>query len=667
MLILLSLYLMVMSSIYITSTFESKKNNFLYVLLIIFAQVILNFEILSLINSILVLPFLIFNVITFVLARNHWRRKNKPTIEWGIKEEFNKITKALKQDKLLYILSIFFILFLIVEFITIYLFQTSSGDALMYNFTRCTGWIQNLNLNHVLTPDTRINIMPINLELLYTWYFLFLKTERGVTIFQFIGYITAIYVLYNFLGNIGYSRRKRIWSVLVLSSFVLIGIMAYTPYSDVFVGALLFSSIYLFYLNCKEKDNTALYFSTLSLALAIGTKTTALMSLPAIGMLFLFIANKYKNFKAIKSYSIFFILNFLIFSSFNYILNFINYGNPITTNMQYMLHEFRGGFKGYFTNLIKYCFLIFDCSGIQNIDLYNKLVLFVEEKVLNLFGANLESYTSKYLPPIFVFNSTIGATASCLGAMGLFTLLPSIFKSFKNGFKKNKGIITVFAIILILNILIYSKAMVYSKFNTRYLMTFIVISSPILVLSYIKSNKNLFKWFLSGLIFLYLVIIPYTRPVELINFYSKYKQPNQSILDLTKADNEEINVFNYLKANKAKSVALFAQNKNTYTYFIGKLRFYGIKVDTPLVENIEDYNFDKYEYIVITREPILAVNIATNKSDNVICTYLDKNQNVIDKSNEKDIAMISCLSPLDYLKNNDFYIVKDFGKYIILK
>ena len=52
--------------------------------------------------------------------------------------------------------------------------------------------------------------------------------------------------------------------------------------------------------------------------------------------------------------------------------------------------------------------------------------------------------------------------------------------------------------------------------------------------------------------------------------------------------NEEINVYNYLKANKAKSVALFAQNKNTYTYFIGKLRFYGIKVDTPLVENIEE-------------------------------------------------------------------------------
>lgn len=667
MLILLSLYLMVMSSIYITSTFESKKNHFLYVLLIIFAQVILNFEILSLINSILVLPFLILNVVTFVLARNHWNRKGCPTINLGIKEEFNRIIKALKQDKLLSILSIFFILFLVVEFITIYLFQTSSGDALMYNFTRCTGWIQNLNLNHVLTPDTRINIMPINLELLYTWYFLFLKTERGVTIFQFIGYITSIYVLYNFLRDMAFSRRKSIWSVLVLSSFVLIGIMAYTPYSDVFVGALLFSSIYLFYLNCKEKDNTALYFSTLSLAIAIGTKTTAIMSLPAIGILFLFLASKYNNFKAIKNYSIFFIINFLVFSSFNYILNFINYGNPVTTSMQYMLHEFRGGLKGYFTNLIKYCFLIFDCSGIPNIDLYNKLILFIEEKVLNLFGSNLETYTSKYLPPIFVFNSTIGATASCLGAMGLFALLPSIFKSFKTGIKKNKGIIIAFAIILILNILIYSKAMVYSKFNTRYLMTFIVMSSPILVLSYIKSNKNLFKWFLSGLIFLYLVVVPLTRPVELISFYTKYKQPNQSILDLTKADNEEIDVYNYLKENKVKSAVLFAQNKNTYTYFIGKLRFNGVKIDTPLVENIEEYNFDKYEYVVITREPILAVNLANKKSDSVICTYLDKNQNVINKTNEKEIAMVSCLSPLEYLQNNDFYIVKDFGKYLILK
>ena len=177
MLMLLSIYLIVMSSIYITATIENKKNGFLYILLLCFSQVILNFEILSLIKSISVSPFLILNVITFVLARNHWFRKGKPTIKWGLKEEIEKIFKALKQDKILSILSILFVVFLICEFITIYLFQTSNGDALMYNFTRCTSWIQNHNLNHFLTPDTRNNIMPINLELLYTWYFLFLKMK----------------------------------------------------------------------------------------------------------------------------------------------------------------------------------------------------------------------------------------------------------------------------------------------------------------------------------------------------------------------------------------------------------------------------------------------------------------------------------------------------------
>ena len=667
MLILLSTYLIVMSSIYLTSTLANKKNSFLYILLLSFVQVILNFEILSLINSICVVHFFVLNIITFVLARIYWCRKGKPNIEWGIKKEVQKIKKALRKDKLLSFLSILFILFLVCEFITVFLFSTTSGDALMYNFTRCTNWIQNHNLNHVLTPDTRINIMPINIELLYTWYFLFLKTERGVTIFQFIGYITSIYVLYNFLGDLGYCRRKRIWSVFVFSSFVLIGIMAYTPYSDVFAGALLFSAIYLFYLNCKEKNNTTLYFSTLALALAIGTKTTAIMSLPAIGILFLFLANKYNNFKVIKNYSIFFIINFLVFSSFNYILNSINYGNPITTDMQYMLHEFRGGIKGYFTNLIKYIFLIFDCSGIQNIDLYNKFILFIEEKILGLFGTNLLSYTSKYLPPIFVFNATVGATASFLCAMGLFALLPSIIKSIKIKAKNNKKVITALAIILIINLLVYSKAMVYSKFNTRYLMTFIVMASPILVLSYIKSNKNLFKWFLSGLMFIYLVVIPYTRPIELIKIYNAYKHQNISIFDFTRADNVEIKLYNYLRKHQAKNIALFAQNQNTYTYFIGKLRFLGVNIDTLLVENIEDYDLLKYDYIVISKEPIMAVDIAKNKSDKVTCSYIDKNQNSINKENKKEIAMVICQSPINYLKEIGCEVVNDFGKYLILE
>lgn len=667
MLIIISLYLMLMSSMYITSLFANKKTGFIYFLLATFSQVILNFEILSIINSISEIPFLILNTITFFVARSYWSLKGKPTFQFEIQEEFKKIIKALKKDKFLFFTGICFILFLICEFATVYLFQTSNGDALMYNYVRCTEWIQNGNLNHFITPDTRSNIMPINLELLYTWYFLFLKTERGITIFQFIGFISSIYILYNFLGDIGFCRRKRLYSVFILSSFVLIGIMAYTPYSDVFVGALLLSAIYLFYLNCKENDNSALYFSTLSFALAIGTKTTAIMATPAISILFLFIAHKYKSYKIIKNYILFFILNFLIFSSFNYFQNLINYGNPVTTNSQYLLHQFRGGIKGYFANLIKYFFLIFDCSGIKSIDLYNNLVLFCEEKILNLFGMNLESYTSKYLAPIFVFNATVGATASCLGAMGLFALLPALIKSFKNGLKNNKAIITIFALVLILNIIIYSKAMVYSKFNTRYLMTFIVISSPVLALSYIKSNKSIFKYIITILSFIYLVIIPYTRPAELLWFYSKYKQPNQSIFDLTSAKNDETAVYDYLRKVKPQKIALMAQNKNTLTYFITRLNFENIKVDTPLVENIFDYDLNEYDYVITTTLPIQSINIIENRGRNNLCIYLDTNENIITPKNKEQIAMVSCLPPIKYLERNNFKITKNIGKYIILK
>lgn len=668
MLIIISLYLMLMSSIYITSIFANKKTSFIYFLLVSFSQVILNFEILSIINSISEIPFLILNAVTFFIIRSYWTLKGKPTFQTNIKEEYLKIIKAIKLNKFLFFTSICFVLFLICEFITIYLFQTTNGDALMYNFVRCTEWIQNGNLNHFITPDTRNNIMPINIELLYTWYFLFLKTERGITIFQFLGFISSIYVLYNFLGDIGFCRRKRLYSVFVLSSFVLIGIMAYTPYSDVFVGALLLSSIYLFYLSCKEKDEPALYFSTLALAIAMGTKTTAIMTLPAISILYLFIANKYKSYKIIKNYILFFILNFFIFSSFNYFQNFINYGNPVTTNSQYLLHQFRGGIKGYFANLIKYFFLFFDCSGIKFIDIYNNLVLFCEEKILNLFGMNLESYTSKYLAPIFVFNATVGATASFLGAMGLFALIPALIKSLKNGLKNNKSIITIFALVLILNIIIYSKAMVYSKFNTRYLMTFIVISSPILALSYPYSYKNTCsKWIITVLFFLYLVIIPYTRPAELLWIYDKYKQSNQSILDLTSAQNEETMVYNYFKNTNSKKIALIAQNKDTLTYFITKLIYQNIKVDMPLVENIQEYDLTQYDYIITTKMPILSANIIGTGNSNNLCVYLDTNQKQITLNNKEQIAMVSCLPPIKYLKQNNFKIVKDFGKYIILK
>ena len=48
------------------------------------------------------------------------------------------------------------------------------------------------------------------------------------------------------------------------------------------------------------------------------------------------------------------ILNFFVFSSYNYILNFIDYLNPFGSEISINRHGFFVGFKGFIANFIRY-------------------------------------------------------------------------------------------------------------------------------------------------------------------------------------------------------------------------------------------------------------------------------------------------------------------------
>ena len=315
---LISILFVLISSYFITSCIMKKEqtNNLgvIYFLLICFSQIILSFELLSLFSLISEKFFIMVNKIIFLSSLVFWIKSSKPIYKPKIFDELKNIIESLKQDKLLSFISICFIVFLISELFVALFFPITFGDTLKYTFTRCTSWIQNGNINHFVTPDTRELIMPVNLEFLYTWLFLFIKKENGTAIFSYISYLGAIYLIYNFLGELKFEINKRLWAIFAFSSFALIGVMAYSPCSDLLLGTLILSSTYLFYIYCKNGNKTAIYFASLAYAIAIGTKTTAIMMIPATSIIFLVFLIQFKKDikKSFLLFSIPFLINFLI-------------------------------------------------------------------------------------------------------------------------------------------------------------------------------------------------------------------------------------------------------------------------------------------------------------------------------------------------------------------
>ncbi len=665
---ILSILLILLSSYFFLSIICSKEKNcagFLYFLLLAFSQIILSFEVLSLFKGISKTNFLICNIFFLLLSTIIFIIKKSSLYKFSI--ERNKIISALRRDKVLGLFSVCFVIYLISELILTLFYPVKFGDALAYYFTRCTSWVQAGSLNHFITPDTRELIMPFNMDLLYLWKLLFTKSEIGTGIFSYISYIALIYVIYNFLKEINIPVRQRLWTIFTISSFALLTIEIYTPCSDLFIGALILSSIYLYLKAVKYNSRKDLYFSSLALMLSAGTKVTAFITFPAVLITFAVINNLYKKEdtkKFLLHFILFSIINFIIFSSYNYILNFIQFSNPLTTIPQKEIHKFRGGFKGYISNLIKYCFVIFDTSGMPFLNTFNGFITYIQSLVLSIFGLTDKSFTSNYFNPYYYFNKDMFITNTGLGVMGILVFLPSLIKSVKRLIKhktKQSIILGTLTICLFLNIIIFSRAMVFSGYNIRYFLTFAIIAFPICAYSYIQKNK-IFKYFIYLILFIYLVIIPIQQLINNKFIIAEYKTI------------EEIKLYEYIKEQNNKEIGLIISIDNKPNYYIEKLKLNGFKADKILLENIEAYNLSKYNYIISGKDLIISNNIVNFKDiikypDLYVsrCSYADFNQNIITTSEENPPAMEACNIPYEYFKEKGFIPIekKEFPSYII--
>ena len=687
MMFIVSVLIVIISSYLILSCISKRNTNanfpgFIYFLLIAFSQIVLSFEILSLFKSISRNGILLFNIVILLISVILSIKNGKYLYKPQLKRELQKIIYSLKKDKLLGILSVCFIFFLVAQLISALFLPITFGDALTYYLTRCTAWIQNGSINHYITPDTRELIMPVNMEFLYTWLLLFRKSEAGCAIFSYLSYICGVYIIYSFLKELGFSVRRRIWSIFVFSSFVLVSIEMFTPCADMFIGVLILGSIYLFYKSAKENNNIHLFFSALSYALAVGTKTTAIIAIPSVFVVISIITYLYKKemfWKYIFKFGGFFILNFIIFSSYNYILNLIQFSNPVSCSEQLLLNQFRGGFKGWLCNLIKYLFVIFDISGIADFIHYNEFIAYLRASLLKLIGENIRSYTSAYFSPIFPIDSRIGFMRSFLGIMGLLTFLPSFIKSIikylKNKTSKRKTILAALSMALILYIMLFARVMVFTHYNMRYLFTFFVIATPIVAYSYIK-NTTIFKILLCFIIFMYTVIVSSEIPYNLAISYYKYIHTRPSVnTPFYIAHSEGIDIYNYLVNNKIKKVALILPQTNTPNFHIEQARLAGIHIDKLLLENIEDYHLSDYEYIITAKENVSSTYVVKfadkmKYRDLFVskCLYYDYKQDTIMNLNTKP-AMVQCEIPFEYFEHKGFIVDKDMqlNDYVLLK
>lgn len=620
-LFLVSFLLVFVSSYFLTSIISPKKSiiGFIYLFLIAFAQLVLTFEILSLFTAIREVWVLTSNLIIFAVSAFLWNKNSKPIWSLDCKDFIIRVKNSFKLDRALIFLFIAFCIFIVSAIFLCAVMPITSADALAYHCARALFWVTNHNLAHFDTSDIRNLCLPINSEILYTWVLMFIKTDVLFGFFSLVGYLLSIVSVYNILGFLGYCTRKKLWVIFILSSFSSVIVQASGTETDIIIAGLVSSSIFLFWYALKNNKLMPIFMASLAYALAVGTKTPAIFAIPSVGLFLLGLSIYYKRkdfYRPLGYFVGFGIVNFVIFASYNYILNFIHFGNFMGSESFMQVSKNYYGIKGLIANFIQYIFLFFDFTGFKWSDYIGSDISAARElvlKFLHLGGIKEGLYTVESGPNRTLLEPIMGA-----GILGFLAFLPCAAWAFiKPVFvRKSKKVWFQFAFVslFIINLLVMSYVLAFMIFSIRFVMFFMVLSSTILVYSYFK-NKNPLKYVLVAFSLFYLGAVSthlWARPINKI-MRQLYVKPSISYLretarcKLYEIDSPYTNSTcilrnkireNYSKKNKFLVFLNTADN----LYIIKSMYFEGYDMDFKNIEDAKKIDFDKYNIIITTNQ-----------------------------------------------------------------
>ena len=640
-LLLISVILTVVSSTFLTLIFENKKiYNAVYIFAgVFFAQIVLTYEILSIFSAIKPLNVLIINILTFIFLSVLYKKfGNKPDFKGEIEEETNKIKTAFKSDKWLKYVGIAFLIYLFGSLIFMYFVPVHDEDAFSYHLARLPFWYDACNLNHFTTADVRALIMPINSEIFYFWAYSFIKSDVFVRLFSFLSYVLFLFALRGFLKEIKIPMRLTLWAIFSITTMHNVMFAVTGSETNITIAALILASLTLFLKGVKSNSNILYCFAALLYALALGTKTPAIQIAPAFLTVCGVISYSYKKKDFYKPLLIcfgFLIVHFILFGSYNYVVNFLDFGNPLSSVNAAENHRLQCGFQGFTANVVRYTFSLIDFSGFPFSVQIWRLVSAISMIVIALLGIQPDINSTSLDVNFFQMGNNFD-NMSGLGILGILLFIPALIIALKNYKKSQKRLfLALIAAAFIINILILSATLVYMIFSVRFIMMFVVLAAPILIYMFYRKKSDKFKIFVS-IIMIYLLTFGYyfyERRLSLQLLYVFYKNPTiQSFKDKIVCANIDFNnpspacqLVTLTKSEKNPVKILYFASSGQNIYLPKHLENDKYNLEYKLLENTDENDIDwqKYDYILVPNTQNNTNIKEVQKYRNAITNYND--------------------------------------------
>lgn len=160
-------------------------------------------------------------------------------------------------------------------------FLTPPNDLDVYHLARASLWRQQEGLGHIEgVPDTRVNLFPPNAEIGQLATLVLSGSDRYAAIPQFSAYAVLSLSVAGLARRIGLRRNEALFGALAFATLPLVALEAPSAMNDLVVASFLTAAAY-FGLGSRR---AGLALLSVAIALAIGTKYSAIVALPVLAL-----------------------------------------------------------------------------------------------------------------------------------------------------------------------------------------------------------------------------------------------------------------------------------------------------------------------------------------------------------------------------------------------
>lgn len=355
----------------------------------------------------------------------------------------------------------------------------NNDDSMSQHLSRAAAWLQHRGVYWIPHPHTqRENEWLPNGELQLLYTFAFLHRDTVAALVQLVAEGALLLSVAGSARRLGWSRPASLYAALIVATLPQVALQSVTTQNDLLVAAFVGAAAYF----VRSGDPHELALAGLATGLAVGTKATGLLAVPALVLVAAVSVRPRPRLAAVSVAC----TCLALVAAFGYVHNITQTGHPLGTGIPARGYRADPTPRGVASNLAKMTWREVDFPGYHLPPGVRSPAAGAAEGAFRALRIPINPPEATGFPYVFDVNITSQESIAWFGPLGFLLLLPLAAVFLLAGLRRRPGAAAAAATAAGLPLVAVCLAIVYrdGPWYGRYLLAGVAVSAPLVAALY---------------------------------------------------------------------------------------------------------------------------------------------------------------------------------------